>query len=43
MDGARVRILSHGSEVMDASTISQDHAVAIEPLLSNQIEILQIG
>ena len=41
MDGARVRILSHGSEVMDASTISQDHAVAIEPLLSNQIEILR--
>ena len=41
MDGARVRVLSHGSEVMDASTISQDHAVAVEPLLGSQIEILR--
>lgn len=41
MDGPRVRVLSHGSEVMDASTISQDHAVTVEPLLARQIEILR--
>lgn len=41
MDGPRVRVLSHGSEVMDASTISQDHAVTVEPLLARQIEVLR--
>jgi len=41
MDGARVRILSDGSEIMDASMLSPDHAVTIEPLLSRQIEVLR--
>ncbi|MCA1937044.1 MAG: TonB-dependent receptor [Dechloromonas sp.] len=41
MDGARIRILSHGAEVMDASMSSQDHAVTVEPLLTRQIEILR--
>lgn len=41
MDGARVRILSHGAEIMDASMASQDHAVTAEPLLTRQIEILR--
>ena len=41
MDGPRVRILSDGVEVQDASTSSPDHAVAIEPMLAKQIEILR--
>lgn len=41
MDGARVRLLSDGAEIMDASTISPDHAVAAEPLLSERIEVLR--
>lgn len=41
MDGARVRVLSHGAEVMDASTISHDHAVSVEPMLTRQIEVLR--
>lgn len=40
-DGARVRILSDGSEVQDASTSSPDHAVAIEPMLAQEVEILR--
>lgn len=41
MDGPRVKILSDGAEVQDASTISPDHAVASEPLLAEQIEVLR--
>lgn len=41
MDGARVRVMSDGAEVMDASTISPDHAVGVEPMLSTQIEVLR--
>jgi len=41
MDGARVRVLSDGAELHDASTISPDHAVVAEPLLATQIEVLR--
>ncbi len=41
MEGPRVKLLSDGSEIMDASTISPDHAVALEPMLSEQIEVLR--
>ncbi len=41
MDGARVRVLSDGSELQDASTVSPDHAVTTEPLLARQIEVLR--
>ncbi|WP_226929656.1 TonB-dependent receptor domain-containing protein [Janthinobacterium aquaticum] len=41
MDGPRVKVLSDGAEVQDASTISPDHAVAAEPMLSQQIEVLR--
>lgn len=41
LDGPRVRILSDGAEVMDASTVSPDHAVAAEPMLARRIEILR--
>ncbi|TBU99845.1 TonB-dependent receptor [Stutzerimonas kirkiae] len=41
LDGARVKVLSDGVEVLDASTISPDHAVTIEPLLAERIEVLK--
>ncbi len=41
MDGPRVKVLSDGAEIMDASSISPDHAVALEPMLSRQIEVLR--
>ncbi|CAM4260413.1 TonB-dependent receptor [Comamonas aquatilis] len=41
MDGARVSILSDGSELLDASTVSPDHAVTSEPMLATQMEVLR--
>ena len=41
MDGPRVKVLSDGAEVQDASTISPDHAVAAEPMLAEQVEVLR--
>lgn len=41
MDGPRVKVLSDGAEMQDASTISPDHAVVSEPLLATQIEVLR--
>ena len=41
MDGPRVKVLSDGAELHDASTISPDHAVASEPLLATHIEVLR--
>lgn len=39
--GARVQVLSGGIGSLDASTTSVDHAVAIEPFLADQIEVLK--
>lgn len=41
LDGGRVKVLSDGIDVLDASTVSQDHAVSIEPLLAERIEVLK--
>lgn len=41
LDGARVKVLSDGVDVLDASTMSPDHAVGIEPLLTERIEVLK--
>lgn len=40
-DGARVQVLAGGLGALDVSTVSADHAVAIEPFLADQIEILK--
>ncbi len=40
-DGPRVQVLSGGIGSMDASTVSADHAVTIEPFLADQIEVLK--
>lgn len=37
----RVKVVSDGSELMDASSISPDHAVTTEPLLARKIEVLR--
>lgn len=39
--GARVQMLEDGIDTMDAATVSDDHAVTIEPLVADQIEIFR--
>lgn len=41
LDGARVKVLSDGVDLGDASTISPDHAVTSEPLFAERIEVLK--
>lgn len=41
MEGPRVAIVSGGLSTQDVSTISQDHAPAVEPFLADQIEVLK--
>lgn len=41
LDGARVKVLGDGVELLDASTMSPDHAVVSEPLLAERIEVLK--
>ena len=40
-DGPRVRILDAGIESMDVSDTSPDHAVTLEPLLTERVEVLR--
>jgi iron complex outermembrane receptor protein len=39
--GARVQMLEDGLGTMDAATLSDDHAVTVEPLAADQIEIFR--
>jgi len=39
--GARVQMLEDGIDSMDAATVSDDHAVTVEPLAAEQIEIFR--
>ena len=39
--GARVLMLEDGLDAMDAATLSDDHAVTVEPLAADQIEIFR--
>src|SRR5690625_510806 len=41
MSGPRVAVAEGGMGSGDVSTVSQDHAVTIEPFLANQIEVLK--
>lgn len=41
LDGDRIRILQNGLGVLDASGASQDHAVPIDPLMMDSIEIVR--
>lgn len=41
LGGYRVQVLQDGAAALDVSSLSQDHAVAIEPVVSQQIEIVK--
>lgn len=40
-EGKRIKILTSGSETLDMSAMSPDHAVAVDSLLSEQVELLR--
>lgn len=41
LGGERVRVLENGIGAMDASSLSDDHAVSVDPLVARQIEVLK--
>ncbi len=41
MDGDRVRIMQNGVGILDASALSPDHAVSIDPLIAEQIDVIR--
>ncbi len=41
LGGDRVQVLSDGLAVLDASGLSEDHAVAIDPALADQVEVIR--
>jgi iron complex outermembrane recepter protein len=41
LDGDRIRLLDNGGASVDASNLSFDHAVAIDPLVVERIEVLR--
>ena len=41
LDGSRVQVLANGLSSLDASTVSADHAVTIEPFFAESIEVLK--
>jgi iron complex outermembrane receptor protein len=41
LDGDRVRLLDNGGASVDASSLSFDHAVAIDPLVVERLEVLR--
>jgi iron complex outermembrane receptor protein len=41
LDGERVRVLSNAGASLDASTLSFDHAVPIDPLFVERVEVLR--
>ncbi len=41
LDGERVRIMQNGIGILDASSLSFDHAVGIDPLIIEQIDVVR--
>ena len=41
LGGERVRVLDSGIGSMDASSLSDDHAVSVDPLVARQLEVLK--
>lgn len=41
LDGERVRIMQNGVGILDASSLSFDHAVGIDPLIIEQIDVVR--
>lgn len=40
-EGKRIKILNSGSDVIDMSAMSPDHAVAVDSMLASQVEVLR--
>lgn len=40
-EGSRVGVLNNNMSASDASAVSQDHAVSVEPFMADQIEVLR--
>lgn len=41
MGGDRIRVLSNGLNTFDASVVSPDHAVSVEPMFAERIEVIR--
>ena len=41
LDGERIRILNNSGATLDASSLSYDHAVPLDPLVATRIEVLR--
>ncbi|MEZ0232588.1 MAG: TonB-dependent receptor [Methylophilaceae bacterium] len=41
LDGDRIRIMQNGVGILDASALSPDHAVALDPLVIEQIDVVR--
>lgn len=41
LDGDRIKVLENGGSSLDASTLSYDHAVPLDPLVAEQIEVVR--
>lgn len=41
LDGDRIRLLQNGSGIVDASSLSFDHATAVDPIVAERIEVLR--
>ncbi|MCA3185369.1 MULTISPECIES: TonB-dependent receptor [unclassified Cupriavidus] len=41
LDGDRIKVLQNGGSTLDASTLSYDHAVPIDPLVADKIEVVR--
>lgn len=41
LDGERVRIMQNGVGILDAGSLSFDHAVAIDPLIIEQVDVVR--
>ena len=41
LDGERVRIMQNGIGILDASSLSFDHAVGVDPLITEQIDVVR--
>lgn len=40
-DGARIKVLQHASETADVSVLSPDHAMTVDPILAQQVEVIR--
>ncbi|MGO4331878.1 TonB-dependent receptor [Cupriavidus sp. M-11] len=41
LDGDRIKVLQNGGSTIDASTLSNDHAVPVDPLVAERIEVVR--